>query len=78
VRYVLGTEAEQMRFSDDGIGYEPGGAAHAIDTGSSTFKQDAAVGYAVCGRPVRVWQDHALDGSADMTDEECAAALRDA
>jgi hypothetical protein len=32
----------------------------------------------VCGRPVRVWQDHALDGSADMTDEECAAALRDA
>ncbi|HZC53386.1 MAG TPA: hypothetical protein VE441_12925 [Mycobacterium sp.] len=44
MRYVLGTESEDMAFSDEAIGYGPAGVVQAVDTKSVEFRKGRAFG----------------------------------
>ncbi|HZC71533.1 MAG TPA: hypothetical protein VE442_12640 [Jatrophihabitans sp.] len=74
MRYVLGTESEAMAFSGVTVDYSPAGLVHAVDTKSAQFHAGCAVGYAVCGVAVRVWQDRPFKPHTDAeVDAECAS-----
>jgi hypothetical protein len=76
VGFVLGSQVESMAFTDAGAQYEPAGAAHAVDTETETYVPGATVGYAVCGAPVRVWQDRPFDPDGAEVHDWCAAMAR--
>ncbi|HZC69292.1 MAG TPA: hypothetical protein VE442_01230 [Jatrophihabitans sp.] len=61
MRFVLGSELEEMQISSDAIEYRPGGLRHAVDTAALEFHPDGVLAYAVCGRPVRLWSKIAFD-----------------
>jgi hypothetical protein len=74
MRYVLGTESEAMEISSDAIAYGPGGLGHAVDTAALEYHADHALGYALCGRPVRAWSEIAFDHqAATNAHDECVA-----
>ncbi|HZC51884.1 MAG TPA: hypothetical protein VE441_05250 [Mycobacterium sp.] len=74
MRYVLGTESEDMAFSGDAVDYGPSGALHAVDTESAQFRSGRALAFAVCGAAVRVWEDRPFEPTtADEVDPTCAA-----
>jgi hypothetical protein len=63
-----------MAFSGESIDYRPSGVVHAVDAESAQFRPDHAFGYAVCGAPVRVWQDTPFELKAgDVVDRACGA-----
>jgi len=74
--YMLGSEAESMVFTDDGIGYEPAGLWHAVDLESAANGPDAVLAYATCGHAVRVCPDTPFEPGADGVHEGCAARAR--
>ena len=71
--YVLGSEAESMAFTDNGIEYGPAGLTHAVDTQSPINGPDAVLAYAICGKAVRAWPNQPFDSSAPGVHGECAA-----
>ncbi|MCU1659546.1 MAG: hypothetical protein JWO57_4202 [Pseudonocardiales bacterium] len=70
--YVRGSQAESMIFSDEGIEYGPAGLAHVVDTESALNGRNAAVGYAVCGEAVLIWQQP-FDPNLPDVHDACAA-----
>jgi hypothetical protein len=78
--YVVGTDADEMHFSADGIAYAPAGRRHAVDTDSPLYSAESLVAYAVCGHAVRAWNDQLLDVETAGVDlhDECAARARSA
>lgn len=74
--YVLGSEAEFMTFTIDGIEYLPAGLAHAVDMSSPINGQDAVLAYAICGQAVCAWPIQPFDSVARGVHEECAVVAR--
>jgi hypothetical protein len=76
VGYVIGTETEGMSISEDGIEYGPSGQTHVVDTDGDCFEHGRKLGYALCGRAVRVWEERPLDPDAEQNvHEECVALI---
>lgn len=75
MRYVLGSESEEMQFSSGVIEYRPCGLRHAVDTAAPDYQADRAVGYALCGRAVRAWSGIAFDDkvAGAAAHDECVA-----
>jgi hypothetical protein len=73
--YVLGSQVESMVVSDDGIDYQPAGAAHAVDIEAAVNASAGAVGYAVCGSPVRIWRDRPFDPDGSDVHDECVSRV---
>lgn len=75
--YVLGSDTETITFARDGsIEYRPAGAAHAVDVTDPVNAHPGAVGYAICGRPVRVWPDQRFDPAHPPAHDGCIAAAQ--
>jgi hypothetical protein len=74
--HVLGSQAETMTFTDNGIAYGPAGLIHAVDTQSPVNRPDALVGYAICGEGVLVWPDQPFDPKGPDVHDDCAAISR--
>lgn len=53
--YVVGTESESAIFAGNSIEYGPAGTIPAVDAPDSQRSGSPALGYAICGTPVRVW-----------------------
>ena len=73
---MLGSEAESMAVTTDGIEYQPGGLAHAVDLQFPVSGLDAVLAYAICGHAVRAWPNRPLDSTERCVDEECAVMAR--
>ena len=75
-RCRVGSEAESMAFTDDGIEYGAAGLAHAVDTQSPINGPAAVLAYAICGKAVRAWPDQPFDSGARGVHDACAAMSR--
>ena len=70
--YVLGSDTESIVYTADGIGYQPAGLEHAVDTESPTYRLNAALAYAICGQAVRVWPTQPFDSRSPGVHQDCA------
>ncbi len=68
--YLTGSDGETSTPSDHGFEYGPAGRLHAVDP--SDLSDQTVLTYAICGKPVRVWQDKPFDPAADECHDECA------
>lgn len=74
--YLLGSDAELITFEGGGVGFRRSGATHAVDPRDPVNANSDAMGYALCGTPVRIWRDEAFDPDAPGAHDGCVAAAR--
>lgn len=73
---VLGTDSEELTFTERGVDVVAVGLAHAVDLTFHANRAGAALAYALCGRAVRVWPEREFDPETAGVHPECAAAAR--
>ena len=77
-RFVLSSDTEVIASEGERAEYRPLGTTHAVDLRDPVNGTIATMGYALCGKPVRIWPDELFDPDAVEAHEECARATRDA
>lgn len=71
MNYILGTETEKMVVTGGAIRYEPAGLAHAVDP-TRAPAEPATLGYAECGRAVRIWRSERFRPQGPSAHTDCA------
>lgn len=71
-----GSDTETVSFARGSVVYRPAGNLHALDPSDPVNVHAGAVGYAICGRPVRVWQGQFFDPADPVAHDGCVAAMR--
>lgn len=77
-RFVLGSDTEVITFDHQRAEYRRLGTTHAVDLHDPVNGSDPTMGYALCGKPVRIWRDEPFDPDATEAHEECLRAAHDA
>lgn len=77
--YLLGSDSEQLGFDRGRTRYTPEGQRHAVDLeGGNGNTRGAVLGYALCGRAVRVWPGRHFDADTPDVHPACAALAQQA
>ena len=71
--YVLGSDTEELSFTEHGATVEPVGLAHAVDRASPLNSGGGVLAYARCGKAVRAWPDLDFDPGDDSAHDQCVA-----
>lgn len=77
-RFVLGSDTEVITFEQERAQYRRLGTTHAVDLHDPVNRPNATMGYALCGKAVRIWPDEPFDPSAAEAHEDCVRTARDA
>lgn len=73
--YLLGSDAEAISFEPDGVAYGHVGATHAVNLDDSANAHAGSLGYALCGRPVRIWPAQVFDPGSRGAHDRCVALI---
>ncbi len=74
--YALGSDTEQLSFTEHGATVEPVGLAHAVDPASPLNNAGGVLAHALRGKAVRAWPDLDFDPDADNAHDRCVAATQ--
>ena len=77
-RFVLGSDTEVITFEHGRAEYHRLGTSHAVDLHDPVNGPNATMGYALCGKAVRIWRDEQFDPGVAEAHQVCARAARDA
>jgi hypothetical protein len=73
-RFVLGSDTEVISFEHERAEYRRLGTTHAVDLHDPVNRPNATMGYALCGKPVRIWRDEPFDPNTAEAHEQCVRA----